>query len=322
MNAEKPLTLSMAPFQGITDACFRNVFVRHFSGIDRYYTPFFSGIHSDNSRNLRNDEISPACNDTRKVVPQILSNDSTETARFANQCKALGYTEINLNLGCPFPRVANKKRGSGLLPHPEMVETLLDGYFQQTDTSLSVKCRLGLSDKTEIVKMIDVFNRFPICELIIHPRIGKQLYKGEADFMYFSELLPSIKCKTTYNGDIFSAGRLHELSSIFKTVNSFMLGRGILSNPFLAEDIKGITVSRSRQKRLRGFMDSLYSERVRQTHGNLTVLGRMKEFWSYTMLMFDNPQDVWRKIRKQTRFDGYEEAVNEIFENHKIKETA
>lgn len=319
MNTDKPLTtLSMAPFQGITDSCFRNVFERHFGGIDKYYTPFFSGIHTSNSRNLRNNEISPEHNDTKKVVPQILSNDSSEIVRFAMQCKEFGYKEINLNLGCPFPRVANKKRGSGLLPHPDMIGNMLAGYFAQTDMGLSIKCRLGSADKTEIKELIDVFNRFPITELIIHPRIGKQLYKGEADYMYFSELIPSVHCKLTYNGDIFTAAKFAELKDLFKTVNSFMLGRGLLSNPFLAEEIAGTGNSEPKKERLHDFMNDLYSERVRQTNGNLTVLGRMKELWSYTMLMFDNPQDVWRRIRKQNSFEGYEEAVSEIFENQKI----
>ena len=109
--------LSLGPFQGITDAPFRNVFKRHFGGVDKFYTPFFTGIHKEtHAKNLQGEEIDPRYNDVETLTPQILSSDAEEILRFAKQCKELGYKEINLNMGCPFPRVANKKRGCGMLP--------------------------------------------------------------------------------------------------------------------------------------------------------------------------------------------------------------
>ena len=170
--------LSLGPFQGITDAPFRNVFKRHFGGIDKFYTPFFTGIQKDHAKNLQVEEIDPRCNDVETLTPQILSTDAEEILRFARQCKQLGYKEINLNMGCPFPRVANKKRGCGLLPYPDKVEALFETVFEQIDINFSVKCRLGYFCPDEIEPVIAVFNRFPLSELIIHPRIGKQLYKA------------------------------------------------------------------------------------------------------------------------------------------------
>ena len=126
--------LSLGPFQGITDAPFRNVFKRHFGGIDKFYTPFFTGIHKEeHAKNLQGEEIDPRCNDVETLTPQILSTDADEILRFAKQCKELGYKEINLNMGCPFPRVANKKRGCGLLPYPDMVEAMFERIFEQID---------------------------------------------------------------------------------------------------------------------------------------------------------------------------------------------
>ena len=164
--------LSLGPFQGITDAPFRNVFKRHFGGIDKFYTPFFTGIHKEeNAKNLQGEEIDPRCNDVNTLTPQILSTDADEILRFAKQCKGLGYKEINLNMGCPFPRVANKKRGSGLLPYPDKVEAMLEGVFEHIgDMKFSVKCRLGYFSPDEIDAIIPIFNRFPLSELIIHPR--------------------------------------------------------------------------------------------------------------------------------------------------------
>ena len=173
--------LSLGPFQGITDAPFRNVFKQHFGGIDKFYTPFFTGIQKDHAKNLQVEEIDPRCNDVEHLTPQILSTDAEEILRFATQCKQLGYKEINLNMGCPFPRVANKKRGSGFLPYPERVDEVFSALFERIDVKFSVKCRLGYFSPDEIYPIIEVFNKYPLSELIIHPRIGKQLYKGEAD---------------------------------------------------------------------------------------------------------------------------------------------
>ena len=197
--------LSLGPFQGITDAPFRNVFKRHFDGIDKFYTPFFTGIQKDHAKNLQGEEIDPSCNDVETLTPQILSTDAEEILRFAKQCKQLGYKEINLNMGCPFPRVANKKRGCGLLPYPDKVETMLERIFEEIDIKFSVKCRLGYFNPDEIDAIIPIFNRFPLSELIIHPRIGKQLYKGKADVERFKTLIPYINAPLVYNGDIFSA---------------------------------------------------------------------------------------------------------------------
>ncbi len=309
--------LSLGPFQGITDAPFRNVFKRHFGGVDKFYTPFFTGIHKeDHAKNLQGEEIDPRYNDVETLTPQILSTDAEEILRFAKQCKQLGYKEINLNMGCPFPRVANKKRGCGLLPYPDKVEAMLEGVFEHIgDMKFSVKCRLGYFDPEEIDAIIPIFNKFPLSELIIHPRIGKQLYKGEADVNRFKALIPFINAPLVYNGDIFSAETLERISKEVQPVNEFMLGRGILANPFLAEQIKCENVPDDKTHRLHDYLIDLYEDRLRHAGGSPKVLGRMKELWSYMMNSFDEPQVVWRKIKKINALKEYEDAVEEIFRN-------
>ena len=312
--------LSLGPFQGITDAPFRNVFKRHFRGIDKFYTPFFTGIHKeDHAKNLQGEEIDPCCNDVDTLTPQILSTDAEEILRFAKQCKELGYKEINLNMGCPFPRVANKKRGCGLLPYPEKVETMLDRVFEEIDMKFSVKCRLGYFSPEEINAIIPIFNRFPLSELIIHPRIGKQLYKGEADVERFKALIPFINASLVYNGDIFSVGSFERINEAVQPVNDFMLGRGILTNPFLAEQIKGKDVPEDKTNRLHNYLLDLYEDRLRHAGGSPKVLGRMKELWSYLMNSFEEPQVVWRKIKKINALKEYEEAVETVFKEIAIK---
>ena len=343
------MKLSLGPFQGITDAPFRNVFKRHFGGIDKFYTPFFTGIQKDHAKNLQVEEIDPRCNDVETLTPQILSTDAEEILRFTKQCKELGYKEINLNMGCPFPRVANKRRGCGLLPYPEMVETMFEKVFEGIgEMKLSVKCRLGYFDPKEIEAIITIFNRFPLSELIIHPRIGKQLYKGEADVERFKALIPYINTPLVYNGDIVSVDSFKRICNTVQPVNQFMLGRGLLANPFLAEEIKGtcvIGINRhceqsetiqeanrldcfvvpprndapgNKTNRLHHYVIDLYEDRLRHAGGSPKVLGRMKELWSYLMNSFEEPQDVWRKIKKINALKEYEEAVETIFRDIEI----
>jgi tRNA-dihydrouridine synthase len=312
--------LSLGPFQGITDAPFRNVFKKHFGGIDKFYTPFFTGIQKDHAKNMQVEEIDPRCNDVGTLTPQILSTDAEEILRFASQCKELGYKEINLNMGCPFPRVANKKRGCGLLPYPEKIEAMLSTVFERIDLKFSIKCRLGYFSPDEIVPVIEVFNQFPLSELIIHPRIGKQLYKGEADVQRFVELIPTIKAPLVYNGDIVSVESFERISNQVQPINEFMLGRGLLSNPFLAEEIRETTPQsiQTRTERLHDYVNDLYKDRLRHAGGSPKVLGRMKELWSYLMHSFDEPQDIWRKIKKINALKEYEEAVETVFREHSL----
>lgn len=314
------MKLSLGPFQGITDAPFRNVFKKHFGGIDKYYTPFFTGIQKDHAKNMQVEEIDPACNDVETLTPQLLSTDAEEILRFATQCKELGYKEINLNMGCPFPRVANKKRGCGLLPYPEKIEAMLHTVFERIDLKFSIKCRLGYLDPDEIVPVIEIFNQYPLSELIIHPRIGKQLYKGEADVKRFAELIPMIKAPLVYNGDIVSVDSFERIREEVKPVNEFMLGRGLLANPFLAEEIVQVGLLRCARndERLHAYVVDLYEDRLRHAGGSPKVLGRMKELWSYLMYSFDEPQDIWRKIKKINALKEYEEAVETVFREHAV----
>ena len=319
-------TLSLAPFQGITDVVYRNVFKKHFAGIDKFYTPFFTGIQKDNSKSLRGEEINPDFNDVKTVVPQILSNTADEIIRFANQCKSMGYAEFNLNMGCPFPRVANKTRGCGLMADPARTIKMLNDVFEQIDgIKFSIKCRLGYYNDEEIYAFIDTLNTLNFSEIIIHPRIGKQMYTGEASLEKFVKLTPLINKPLIYNGDVFNVDKynhvlmyctdaIHRVS----TTPTIMLGRGLLTNPFLAEKIKNIENQSDKKQRLHNFVIDLYVERLRHAGGSPKIIGSMKELWKYMMNIFDDPQNVWRKVKKVNHLDEYETAVETIFSEHNI----
>ena len=316
-------TLSLAPFQGITDVVYRNIFKKHFRGIDKYYTPFFTGIQKDNSKSLRGEEISPDFNDVKTVVPQILSNTAEEIIRFANQCKSMGYPEFNLNMGCPFPRVANKTRGCGLMADPDRTIKMLNDVFEHIDgIKFSIKCRLGYYNDEEIYAFIDTFNSLPFSEIIIHPRIGKQMYTGEASLEKFKELVPLINKPLIYNGDIYEVDYyntiLSTLSDLSALSHGIMLGRGLLTNPFLAEKIKGVENQQDKKQRLHNFVVDLYIERLHHAGGSPKIIGSMKELWKYMMNIFDEPQNVWRKVKKVNHLDEYEEAVEIVFNENNL----
>ena len=309
-------TLSLAPFQGITDVVYRNAFKKHFRGIDKFYTPFFTGIQKDNSKSLRGEEISPEFNDVNTVVPQILSNKADEIIRFANQCKSMGYGEFNLNMGCPFPRVANKTRGCGLMADPERTIPMLTEVCEHVDgIRFSIKCRLGYYNDEEIYAFIEVFNSLNVSEIIIHPRIGKQMYNGEASLEKFIKLIPLINKPLVYNGDVFD---VEKYKTVSKSVENISLGRGLLTNPFLAEEIKGIDNQKNKKTRLHNFVVDLYVERLRHAGGSPKIIGSMKELWKYMMNIFDDPQNVWRKVKKVNHLDEYETAVETVFNEQNL----
>ncbi|MCC7318618.1 MAG: tRNA-dihydrouridine synthase family protein [Bacteroidales bacterium] len=313
------LHLQLGPFQGITDVYYRNTFQKYFGGIDTFFTPFFSGIHKENSKSLRTDEIDVAHNNPLTLTPQLLSNDGIEILRFADQCQAMGYREVNLNMGCPYPQVARKKRGSGMMPYTDLVAQIADEIRGKMPLAFSIKCRLGYYDSTEIDALIPIFNSLNLSELIVHARLGKQMYGGIPDFEKFAAIIPQINTRLVYNGDVFSPAQLQIYQQKFSPINHWMLGRGILSDPFLASDLKGTTLEsdpEAKKEQVLKFITSLYLLRRKAKNNNPAILGRMKELWSYLYLSFDEAENVWRSIRKSTDFDSYEDAVARVFKHH------
>lgn len=307
--------ISLGPFQGITDVYYRRLFHTYFGGIDRFYTPFFTGFVRSLSNGNPPEEISPRLNDFQATIPQILSKEAEEILQFGKVCSQLGFSEINWNLGCPYPRVANKKRGSGLLPYPAEIEKILNQLNGNLPVGLSIKCRLGFYSADEMDALSHIFNAYPLTELIVHARIGKQLYKGAVLEDAFATLQGKIKATLVYNGDVFSTEHFGHFQQRFPEINRWMLGRGLLANPFLAQEIKGCCHYTSIEKMeiIRRFMDELFLIRLKNAGGNLSCLGRMKELWSYMVWSFDVPIVAWRHIRKARTIEEYTSAMDKIF---------
>lgn len=306
----------LAPFQGITGQVFRACYAKYFFGIDAFYTPYFTSISSKKKLPERKiNELKFISENGIPVIPQILSKEADEIIRFASHIEQLGFTELNWNLGCPYPQVANKKRGSGLLPYPTMVNEILENVFTEINIAFSVKCRLGYFSSDEIDELMPVFNRFPLKELIIHPRLGKQLYKGSVDKEKFGHVANQLQVPLVYNGDIFTIDDFQSAQSQFPDINTWMIGRGILSDPFLPARIKGLPLPLDQKKHLRKFVEELYLCYRKQMNDQLSAIGFMKEYWDYFSNSFNDPHKVLRKIKKTKTFDEYEEVVTGIFSN-------
>lgn len=306
--------LYLAPFQGVTGHTFRQVYSRHFKGINKFYTPFFSKIdHETRLSDRKIHELQHLNDKSVEVVPQILSKEASEIIKFAHICQNLGFKELNWNLGCPYPRVADKKRGSGILPYPEMINDILEQVMPQMPLKFSIKCRLGYENPDEILNIIPVFNSFPIHELTVHSRIGRQLYSGVADNNAFERLIPLVKSTLVHNGDLLSYSDFKELSTRMPSIDSFMIGRGVLSNPFLPEEINGYDQTIDKKSRLKTFMDDLYFGYRKDMNDRLTSLNVLKEYWDYLSNWFDNPHKVSKTIKKVKTFDEYEDAVKDVF---------
>jgi len=311
------IKLYMAPFQGITGAVYREIYSQYFPWIDKLFTPFFTSIHKQKSLEKKGEELTNIKHNGIPVVPQILSKDADEIIRFAGFCKERGFEEVNWNLGCPYPRVANKKRGSGMLPYPEMVNEILEKVIPAIEINFSIKCRLGYHSPDEIFELIPVFNHHNIHELTIHARIGKQLYKGEVHLDHFEKVLSMAEVPIIYNGDIFTADDFQKFSKRFHGISSWMIGRGLLIDPFLPGYIKGVDQPGDQERKavIKHFVENLYIAYRKSKNDNLHSISVMKELWSHLAYSFNNPQKVFNSIKKTKTFDAYEDAVNYVFEN-------
>jgi tRNA-dihydrouridine synthase B len=302
--------LILAPLRGFTDAVFRNVFQRHFQGLTEAVAPFVTSTKGRrvNPSHLR--DLVPSDNSGVPVIPQILSNDTGAFIRLAKTLVDEGYGEINWNLGCPFPMVAKKKRGAGLLPYPDLIDRFLERICSVSAIRLSVKTRLGRFSAAEMKHLIPVFNRYPLARVIIHPRTGVQMYTGSVDLDAFAESQAGIDHPVVYNGDIVSPDTFRLLEERFPDVSGWMLGRGLIAKPFLAEMIQGGTSSiPGRIARFRSFHDDLVDGYGDALCGPAHVMDRMKGFWRYFADGFVDGQLILKRVRKAGSLERYRKMV-------------
>ena len=305
--------LELAPLHGVSNRVYRNAFVRHFPDFDSAMAPFILSVDAATMKASHYKDLAPEYNTRIPIIPQILSGKAADFIGTARVLANLGYGEINWNLACPYPMVTRKKRGAGLLPHPDFVERFLDAVFKADSFRLSVKLRLGLVDADEILRILAVLNAFPLSRVIIHPRIATQLYGGEVDLDGFKRALEMSRHRIVYNGDIISLDSFNTVQRCFPEINEWMIGRGAIANPLLPAQIKGKTRPVDGFKAIKDFHADLYTSYRETLDGQRHVLDKMKEVWSYLSLSCTNGEQVIKKISRATSFLSYEAAVAAVF---------
>jgi tRNA-dihydrouridine synthase len=309
------MNLFLAPIQGMTLANYRNAFARFFGGIDAYYAPFIATAEMRKiSTSLFKDLAHENNGSNIKVVPQLLGNNSSDFRLFSSVLVGMGYNEINWNIGCPFPTVTKKKKGSGILPYPDMIRELLDTACADASYTLTVKMRLGLYDTEEGIRVINTLNEYPLGGVIIHARTGMQMYTGSVDLDSFEALASACRHEVTYNGDIFTQADFTRISSRFPDIKNFMLGRGALYDPFLPSAIKGHVIpAENKMSIVKQFHDELFNYFKSRLSGDKHLCDRMKEFWSYLSFHIDKDGKLMKKIKKCHTTADYLEVVTPVF---------
>ncbi|WP_020587795.1 tRNA dihydrouridine synthase [Desulfobacter curvatus] len=316
---DNPPVLILAPLQGVTDVVFRQAYVRHFSGIDQAMAPFISTMSSRRLKPSRLKDVDPALNTALPVIPQILGNNPDDFIYLGNYLFDMGYAQVNWNLGCPHSKIAKKLRGSGLLSHPDKIDAFLSRVIPAMKPTLSVKIRLGRKAKEEIRDLIAMFNTHKLDEIILHPRTGEQMYTGAADVDAFEQAMNDCGHPMVYNGDIVDLVSWERIRQRFPEINRFMIGRGILSNPFLPEQIKGVNIDSKHtdapiHERLKNFHADLFNSYKQVFSGPGHLIGRMKGFWSYLGPSFENSKKSLKKLLKSNSEQGYLDRVNEFWD--------
>ncbi len=309
--------LYMAPIRGVTDYIYRRVYSAYFSGFDIAVAPFIAVPKGNRIKSGIFKDVSPENNIATPVIPQLLGKDADEFALAASRLFDLGYTEINWNLGCPFPMVAKKQRGSGLLPHPEKIDAFLNRVIPKIPNVLSVKTRIGREHRDEILRLAPVFNRYPLSEIIVHPRTGVQMYSGSPDLEMFETVCGSIDHPIVYNGDITNTKSFEILSERFPEISRWMIGRGALTDPFLPGDIrkKPHHEDRGRIRIVRRFHDHLYNAYRDVMSGPAHPMDRMKGLWTYMARSFAEGRKILKKIHRAKTPERYMEIVNRFFDD-------
>lgn len=306
----------LAPMEGITGHVYRNAYKKYFDNIDKYFTPFIVPNQSLSLKTKELRDLLPENNLGLNIVPQILTNDAEGFILTANKLKQLGYDEINLNLGCPAGTVVSKNRGSGFLAFKDELDKFLDEIYKICDMKISVKTRLGKDSPEEFYKLIEIYNKYPLEELIIHPRTREDFYGNTPNLKIFEEALTLSKHSICYNGDIFTASNYNDIVDKFKEIDKVMLGRGILANPGLIGEIKENKFLT--KETLNDFHDELFENYTILLNEDKNAMYRMKELWGYMSHIFTNNKKYYKKIKKAQKAKDYKEAVSRLFEEQEI----
>lgn len=296
-----------APMEGLTDGIYRRLHHTYFPSVDRYYTPFFSPSAHRKLTPKEQRELPPADALDYTVVPQVLTRNPEDFLWMAEQCKNAGYREINLNLGCPSGTVTAKGKGAGMLQSCDDLDRFLDAVFSASPIFVSVKTRIGYTASAEFPHLLDIFNRYPIKELTVHPRTRNAFYNGCVDMEAFRYAVDNSRNPLCYNGDLCSLSEIHAFAHSFPNIKAVMIGRGLIGDPGMLTS-KGTDIST-----LKDFHDALLEAYSIAFGSGRNAMFRMKENWFYLINRFDGGEKLYKKLRKTSDLNEYQWICHEIF---------
>jgi tRNA-dihydrouridine synthase B len=310
-------TLLSSPLQGFTDFRFRNAFQHYFGGIDTFYAPYIRLNGQLKIKQSYQNDLQLENNSTLNVIPQVMTNDPDEFLFVVKYVQSLGYKELNWNLGCPYPMVTKSGMGSGLICNPTRINEVLHKAHNESDIVVSMKMRMGYENATEILDAFPILDKYPLKNIAIHARIGKQLYNGPVDLDAFEKCISGTKHKLYYNGDITSVESFKKIQNRFPTIDHFMIGRGLIADPFLPNMIKNDTTTypKNRWEIFSEFHDRIYQQYDEYLSGPTPIKMKMLGFWEFFSQSFPNPQKTVKAIKKASSPKKYQETVASILKN-------
>ncbi len=314
--------LEFAPMEGITDHVYRSLHHRFFPGVDRYYTPFLSPAAGKVFSRKELEEVLPENNAGIDLVPQLLTGSAEQFLAGANILRDLGYSEVNLNLGCPSGTVTAKGKGAGLLypERRELLVSLLDEIFSKCPIAISLKTRLGKDGPEEFEALLELFSRYPVKALILHPRVRTDMYREPARLEWFDFAAAHWDAPLCLSGGIPTASGFRNVFRDRPLPQAVMLGRGLVADPALAAKLKG--GPGADRETLRAFHDAFFAETARRLSGQKPTMFRMKELWTYLILLFDHRDALWKRLRKTVSLTEYQVLTRRIFDELPLLEEA
>ena len=301
------MKIDLAPMEGLTDYTFRGVFNKYFSGVDRYYTPFISPTSTRYLTPRDYKEVALENNEGMHLIPQLLTNNAEVFTETCRELKEMGYTTVNLNLGCPSGTVTHKGKGAGFLKYPKQLREFLDYIYSHAVCDISIKTRIGTADKEEWEELLDIYKDFPINELIIHPRLLSDFYRGPVHTYAFKQALELLKCHVTYNGDITTVEKAEKIIEAFPDTFRIMIGRGLVADPNLASKIKGLECAD--RKTIKKFTSELTDAYIEKFHDERIAVNRMKSIWIYLAESFPGSEKALKQLKKAQNLVQYKSAV-------------
>lgn len=323
--------LTVAPMEGLTTVVFRRIHAQMFGAADRYYIPFVTPTREPRFTDRQLRELAPEANSGIRAIPQLLTRNVEDFIWAAKALADLGYEEVNLNLGCPAGTVTAKGKGSGFLQYPvELYEFLSRIFDADLPIAVSLKTRIGYRSAEEFENLADIYARFPMSRLIVHPRLKTDLYRGDVRLETLDKTLGHLPMPLGYNGDLITPSDIESAVQRYAKAPGglieVMVGRALMADPALFRKSKGGAAADL--KEILNFHAALFEAYTTLFASQKNAMMRMKEYWFFQLCLFgeDNEENALKKaaskIFRSKQVSDFEAAVQEAAESFVLRRDA